>query len=307
MAPEVIDGFPAVRLAAGDLEAGWVPGAGMVGASLRHRGEELLGLRDGLRAYVERGKTMGIPLLHPWANRLSGDDYEFQGARVTLPAQAPGLRREDHGLPIHGLLAASPDWRVISREPSAVTATLDFAARPQRLDLFPFPHTITVAVELDVATLKVDTRIEATGDVAVPIGFGWHPYLRLPGVARPEWVLELPVRRHLLTDRLGIPTGEVEPTAARSGPLAEDVFDDGYDELGEPVMVLSGGGRRLAVRLLAGYPVTQVFAPPGQDLVALEPMTAPTDALRSGRGRRSVAPGETFSASFAVEVTGSDR
>ena len=49
-----IDGFEALILSseAGELEAGFVPNAGMVGCSLRHRGEELLGQRGGLRTYV---------------------------------------------------------------------------------------------------------------------------------------------------------------------------------------------------------------------------------------------------------------
>ena len=68
-------------------------------------------------------------------------------------------------------------------------------------------------------------------------------------------------------------------------------------------MALEGGGRRLVVRLGTGYPVTQVFAPAGQDLVALEPMTAPTDALRSGDGLMTVVPGEAFAATFAIEVS----
>ena len=57
------------------LEATFVPGAGMLCCSLRHRGEELLAQNAGLAAYAERGKTMGIPLLYPWANRLAGFDY----------------------------------------------------------------------------------------------------------------------------------------------------------------------------------------------------------------------------------------
>jgi len=48
-----------------DLEAHFAPGAGMVGCSLRHRGEKLLGLRGGVEDYLARGKTFGIPLLHP--------------------------------------------------------------------------------------------------------------------------------------------------------------------------------------------------------------------------------------------------
>ena len=49
-----------------------VPAIGMVVASLRHRGEELLAQRDGLAAYAREGTTMGVPFLHPWANRLDG-------------------------------------------------------------------------------------------------------------------------------------------------------------------------------------------------------------------------------------------
>lgn len=302
MAPESLDGFRVLALSAGELEAVFVPEAGMIGASLRHRGEELLGQRAGLRAYAEQGKTMGIPLLHPWANRLSGDDYRAGAEAVKLPADGPGLRRDGQGLPIHGLLAASPDWVVTSAEPTRLAAVLDFAARPERLALFPFPHTIAVTVSLDPGALRVETRIEATGVVAVPIAFGWHPYLQLPGVARADWALELPARRHLLTDERGIPDRRSEAVPARTGPLGGESFDDGYDELAEPLMALQGGGRRLGVRLIAGYPITQVFAPPGLDLVALEPMTAPTDALRSGRGLMTVAPGEAFTATFAIEV-----
>ncbi|MBA2514824.1 MAG: aldose 1-epimerase [Solirubrobacterales bacterium] len=303
MTPRQLHGFDANTLSAGELEAVFVPGAGMIGASLRHRGEELLGQRAGLRAYAESGKTMGIPLLHPWANRLSGDDFRAGTDRVDLPPEAPGMRREENGLPIHGLLAGSPDWRVTCAEPTRLTASLDFAARPERLALFPFPHTLTVTATLDPGVLRVETRLAATGVASVPISFGWHPYLQLPGIPRAQWTVELPARRHLLTDDRGIPTGQTEPAPPRTGPLGEATFDDGYDELAEPLMVLRGGGRRLGVRLVAGYPFTQVFAPLEHDLVAFEPMTAPTDALRSGRRLRTVPPGEAFAATFAIEVS----
>jgi aldose 1-epimerase len=62
-----LEGFEALTLGsdAGELEATFVPGAGMVGCSLRHRGEELLGQRGGLPRYVADRSTMGIPPLHP--------------------------------------------------------------------------------------------------------------------------------------------------------------------------------------------------------------------------------------------------
>ena len=52
---QMIEGMPALTLASersGELEVAFVPSAGMVGCSLRHRGEELLGQRGGLGSYV---------------------------------------------------------------------------------------------------------------------------------------------------------------------------------------------------------------------------------------------------------------
>ena len=34
----------------------------------------------------------------------------------------------------------------------------------------------------------------------VPVAFGYHPYLVLPGVPRAEWEVELPVDARLLLD-----------------------------------------------------------------------------------------------------------
>jgi aldose 1-epimerase len=50
-----------------------------------------------------------------------------------------------------------------------------------------------------------------------------------------------------------------------------------------------------------GYPATQIFAPPAEDVVCFEPMTAPTDALRRG-GYRCAHPGEPAVAEFSIRV-----
>jgi aldose 1-epimerase len=108
---DTVEGFEGVTLAAGALEATFVPSLGMVGASLRHAGEELLDRRTGLRAYRDMGTVMGMPLLHPWANRLARDELILNGHRVRVPGP-PSAWRDDHGLPIHGLLGAHPGWSV---------------------------------------------------------------------------------------------------------------------------------------------------------------------------------------------------
>jgi aldose 1-epimerase len=305
-----LDGFETrvLRTSETALEAAFVPGAGMVGASLRHRGEELLAARRGLAAYAATGATMGIPLLHPWANRLDGFAYTAAGRTVTLEPGQPGLRLDEHGLPIHGL-GPAPDWVV--REHAAeergarLVAELDFGARPERLAAFPFPHVVRLAVTLAGDRLAIRTTLEPTADVPVPVAFGFHPYVRLPGVPRAEWLIELPARERLALDERGIPTGAAHAEEPSRGVLGEASLDASYAVGDGPVrFTAAGGGRVVEVGFDEGFPFAQVFAPGGQELVCFEPMTAPVSALTIPGAATEAPPGGHVSAAFGVAVRG---
>src|SRR3954447_18262153 len=177
-----VDGFPGLTMGSsdGDLEVTFVPGAGMVGCSLRHHAEELLGQRGGLRTYVSARSTMGIPLLYPWANRVASRRFRVAGREVNLDLASPPPSLDPNGLPIHGLLAAAEGWRVERHEARGdgglLAARFDFGAQPGLMAAFPFPHELTIEATLKGLTLTVATTVEASGDIEVPISFGYHPY-----------------------------------------------------------------------------------------------------------------------------------
>lgn len=274
----------------------------MIGISLSDSGVELLGQQRGLQAYTGAGKTMGIPILYPWANRLGHNTYTVDDVTVTLMPDEKGVRPDANGLPIHGVLAAYPGWQVTTESPAELTAELDFGSDPELLASFPFPHLLAMTVQLSERTLSVRTTVTATADRAVPLCYGFHPYLQLPGVPRQDWVVETPPLRHLSTDERGLPTGETTNHAANREPLGNKTFDDGYDQVPDgSVFAVSGGGRRIEVHFEHGYPAAQIYAPPSDDVVCFEPMTAPTDALRRG-GYRSAHPGDPALAAFSIRV-----
>jgi aldose 1-epimerase len=298
--PRTVDG--ARTLTAGDLQAVILPGQGMLGASLRHRGAELLRRVDDLDGFAAKGKTAGIPILYPWANRLSGTRYAAAGHDVVLDPSSPLLHLDDRGLPMHGVPWSRLAWDVVEATPVHLVARLNWTS-PELLGVFPFAHRVELAVSLRPDSLTFETTVLADERGAVPVSFGFHPFVGLPGVGRADWTLTLPAMKKLALDSRGIPTGLEQPFPAFEAPLGATEFDDGFVILGEPASLsIHGAHRRIRVELLEGFPYAQVFAPEAQDFIALEPMTAPTDALTSGRGLRLVEPGTSFRAAFRIRV-----
>jgi aldose 1-epimerase len=293
-------GAAAAVLSAGDCEAVVLPTVGMLVASFTHKGDELVALPGGLSAY-RAGHTTGIPLLYPWANRLGRDTYREGDVEVDL--RGLDLHTDDSGLPIHGAMLARPEWEVTrlgaGPRSARLAARFDWAAHEDLMALFPFPHELAVDVTLAASGLRIVTSVRPNGPVSVPVAFGWHPYLQLPGPPRDDWQLSLPDAAHAALDGRGIPTGRARPIAAETAPLGGRDLDDLYALGPERILKLANGERRLTITFDDGYPYAQVFSPAGASFCAIEPMSAPTNALVSG-DHPAVRPGETFSAAFTL-------
>ena len=287
-------------LASGPLQATILPSYGMLVVSLKWQGIELLRRIDDLESAAKKGSTAGIPLLYPWANRLDGLRYKAAGREVVLDPNSPLLHFDGNGLPIHGVPWAHLPWQVVKSTPSSLTASLDWSG--DLLSIFPFPHRAEMEIALANA-LAIAVTLIADGE-PVPVSFGFHPYFGLSGVERADWQLHLPSMQKLVLDARGIPIGARTDFAARDDVLSMTIYDDGFALESSPArFALSGGGRRIAVEFLEGFPFAQIYAPKGQDLVALEPMTAPTNALVSGENLPVVKPGERFTAKFHVAIS----
>jgi len=292
---------------AAGLEATFVPGAGMLCSSLRHHGYELLAQNAGVDAYAARGKTMGIPLLYPWANRLAGFSYDVAGRTVAVPHDPARIALDENGLPIHGVIGGRMAWELTSTprpDARSLAAHLGWSESvPELFEVFPFRHELHYEARLADGHLTIELTVHASGEDVVPLAFGFHPYLSLPGVSREHWLVELPEMRHLTLDARQIPTGDGQAQAAETFELAERTFDDGFDSVFEPThFSASVPGRRIEFHFLEGYPCAQVYAPEGGQFICFEPMAAPTNSLRSGRGLRLLRPGERHMVAFSLRV-----
>ena len=169
--------------------------------------------------------------------------------------------------------------------------------------MFPFPHRLELELRLAGDALTITTTVAPTGEDVVPLAFGWHPWLSLPGVPRAEWVLSQPARIAVLLDERKLPTGERVEAPAEAAPLGDRALDTHSAVPEDARYALSGGGREIAVEWAGGYRYAQVFAPTSLDTACLEPMMAPVAALSTGEDLELAQPGEQVSATFRVRVT----
>jgi aldose 1-epimerase len=259
------------------------------------------GYPAGEMASGGRGQT-----LIPWPNRLAGGRYEFGGTAHQLALTEPTA-----GNAIHGLTRWA-NWTVRSAGTDA--ADLGYALHPQ--PGYPFALDCRLHYALSDAGLAVRTVVTNVGDGPAPYGTGAHPYLAVATETVDGATLTAPGARYLPTDDAGIPTG-IEDVAGtpydfRAGrPLDGAVVDHCFTDLvrdaaGVATVTLAAGDRAVRLWLDAGYRYLQVFT--GDTLVpqrrrrglAVEPMTCPPDAFRSGTGLHVLAPGDTVATSWGI-------
>jgi aldose 1-epimerase len=277
-----------------------------VGGGLRSfsvGGREIL---DGY-AVDEQSSSGRGQVLVPWPNRLQDGSYAFDARSHQLPLTEP-----EHGNAIHGLVRWA-SWRIGEREANRVV--MEHVIHPQP----GYPFTLGLGLEYTLADegLSVRTTARNLGSHDCPYGCGHHPYLTVGTPTVDTVELQVPGRRVLVSDDRDLPIGDepVEGTeydfrAARA--IGATRLDNAFTDL-----VRDGDGRA-RVRLRdpdAGTAVTlwvdelyrylMLFTGDtrpdvNRRSVAVEPMTCPPNAFRTGDSLIRLAPGDSTTAAWGI-------
>jgi aldose 1-epimerase len=294
------EGYDLVCLRSPDaLEAAFAPQVGMTCCSLLHDGVELIGERYGLTAYATDGVTMGMSLMHPWADRLSGWSYTACGTTVRLPI-SPLLHTDHWGLPVNGVHPSRHAWVMQQSGAAGRSAWLNAALpfdRPRQLKLFPFPHLLSLHAEVTGCSVCIYIEIEATGHVAVPVCFGYRVYLQREAGA----TIVLPARRRITTDERLLPTGATQPMPMRALTVGVDELREVSCLGADHRLTIASGTRRLTIEPLRGFPLAHVRTVAREPHVMIEALTAPPDALRHNLFPVA-SPGRPYRAALRLSV-----
>jgi aldose 1-epimerase len=248
-------------------------------------------------------------ILAPWPNRLGNGRYSFEGQAERVPLNEPARSNAIHGL-----------VRWLTWHPRSATAdavTLRCVLQPQ--PAYQWRVEVDVEYRLGPGGLSVSTSVTNRSRTRAPFGIGFHPYLTVDTDRVDGIELRIPASQRLLTDDQGLPVGATAVTGTiydftQPRPIADVVLDTAYTELsrdgdGRASVMLSNpaGDRSVTLWVDEMYRYLMVFTgdtldPPERRRrsVAIEPMTCPPDALRSGVDLISLDPGAGWRGTWGV-------
>ena len=291
-----------ITIAAGDQQAVVVE----VGGGLRSYSAGGRNFVDGYGADEMSSAGRGQVLI-PWPNRLQDGSYEFDGRRHQLPLNEP----ERHNA-IHGLVRWAA-WTVAERAPDR--ATMEHILYPQ--PGYPFLLRVRIEYGLSSSGLQVRTTATNLGSDACPYGSGAHPYLTLGTATINRLDLCVPARTVLQSDERGLPIAAravegSEYDFRKPRPIGSTVLDHAFTDLerdqdGLARVELRDPDAKTQVSLWVdrNYSCLMIFT--GDPLptvrrrsLAVEPMTCPPNAFRTGNSLIRLEPGSSFLSTWGI-------
>lgn len=233
--------------------------------------------------------------LTPYANRIAGGTFTFEGRTVelpVLPAFAP------HALHGDGWLSA---WSVEAQDETSVTL-----AHRHKAGAWPWAYEARQVFTLTGQGLHVALSMTNLSDEPMPAGLGLHPYFPVTGQTR----LRFDAAQVWGGGADEVPTALLPVSALFDwswGPrVAEAPFvDNAY--VGDGAAVLAEPGRTTAVTASANAGWRHIYAP-GGDFCCIEPVTHRPNAAQAPEGETSgwavLAPGQSLSMWMDVSVQG---
>lgn len=249
-------------------------------------------------------------VLAPWPNRLGDGRYRWQGTGAQAALDEPEL-----GNAIHGLVRWLP-WTLEAQAQNVVTVRCPLRPNPA----YPFRLDLQIEYRLGREGLTVTTTARNVGDASLPFGIGFHPYLTVGLDPVDTALLRLPARQRLVLDARSLPTGDVQPvagseldftTARAIGPTRMDTAFTGLlrDADGLAWASLEDGETGRGADLWMDGTFGHLMCYTGDSLgepalrrtaVAIEPMSCPPDAFRSGRDVVAIEPGQQWRGTWGI-------
>ncbi len=245
-------------------------------------------------------------ILFPYNDRIPEGKYVYKDKTYQLPCNS---RRGDGS--IHGLIY-NRALKEVDRISDPDKAKLTLLAELKESDFpegYPFNMLLLLTYILDEKGFSIKFKISNNGKKTAPLAMGWHPYFALDGRA-DNWSFYHKGEKYIEVAENLIPTGNrpfVKGTIfdfSAGKTFGADEYDIALTAPDDGFMRLSDG--KLHIDMIfdaAFFKYTQIYIPPSRKGVAIEPVSAATNAFNDGSlGLIEVPPEEEIESFLIIRL-----
>jgi galactose mutarotase-like enzyme len=221
----------------------------------------------------------GIPLLFPAPGKLENDRWRCAGKSGEM---------QQHGF------ARKLAWTIEDSTPHDQSrVTLSIGSSDATLPSYPWKFRAQLTYSLEAGTLDIRFVIANEDSTPMPFALGLHPYFLVTDKSRAS----IPTRA----------TRAFDNVAKAAVPFRRFHFTQGETDLhlldhGSPDAKLEIGTDVISIQCSAEFTRWVVWTLPGKEFVCLEPWSAPGNALNTGEGVITLAPGERRELSVRISA-----
>lgn len=219
-----------------------------------------------------------FPLV-PYANRIAQGRFARAGRAVHI---APNLAGHAH--PLHGMGWLSA-WRVVRSDGASALMEHLYAGTAE----WPWAYAAHQHVALDDGGCTVRLMVQNCAPEPQPVGLGLHPYFRRNEDTRIRFEARamLGIDGDCLADGNSHPAGALADWTGGTA-LPDCLVDHCFTGWGGTATIADRHGT-ITLRGF-GAPHCHLYAPPGEDILCIEPVSHPPDALNRSAGDVTVLP-----------------
>jgi len=238
--------------------------------------------------------TYASAVLFPFANRIKDGLYEFEGNTYQFDINEP-----DNNNALHGLVYNKP-FEVVREETTETSASVTLVYHENnRSKGFPYTYAIYLEYVLTETTLDLNVEIKNTDTQTFPFTLGWHPYFLSTDLFNSHLIFDC--NKQIEMDERNISMGTSYIENMDSFKIADQFLDDCFILESKTILFITPS-YMLELKTTEDDCFLQLYTPPHDNTIAIEPTTGVSDSFNNGVGLKTLAPNETYNIGWTLAL-----
>jgi aldose 1-epimerase len=239
--------------------------------------------------------TYASAVLFPFANRIKGGTYTFNNKTFQLE-----INQKEEQNALHGLVYNKTFTLIDSHaNKDFASMTLEYNEANKSIG-FPYTYSIQLEYVFNKAGFKLKVTAKNTDTKAFPFTLGWHPYFASSNLH--ESSIKLDSIRKTVLDKRNITTGLERIKTTETIEIKNQKFDDCWI-LNSNEVLFNTPKYRLKLSATGGTHFLQIYTPPKENTIAIEPTTGVSDSFNNQIGLKTLNPNDSYSITWSLHIT----